>query len=401
MSDLQALMPEGTQHLIEKIKAEKEDTFRFTIMPTASASNLGQVVQYLGETTSVAPIYTNGYFYKCVAQGTDPETYAWEAQPVQEGGSGADSRIKEEITAVKVNYETTRDFRFVPIISIGLVTLLTRNGRSITTDDLAYAQELLTAGRITQAEYADVIDAFEIPSFSTASWDVIKSVTDAYYNGSISKDKITDAWSVGDTKTIHIDAMSATTGDIKVDESHEAQDMVFRIVDFDHDTLETAIGGKTKALMSLHSVDCFKEAGAMGVSNPYVWENTPRRLWLNNVLYNALPQEVRAVIKPVKKADYQSVEKVFFPTLRELGIDGETADSRQNTGTTTTPYSYHIINAGNNYRIKKQKNANITYLSSPLDDEGTYRATGVITDTGAANGATTATILGLAPALCI
>jgi hypothetical protein len=398
MSDTKVLTPDGTQHLIDKIKSEKESTFRYTTMPTASADNLGQVVQYLGETTSVAPIYTNGYFYKCVAQGTDPETYAWETQPVQ---SGVDSRIEEEITAVKVNYDTTRSFRFVPNISVDLVDLLTKNGRSITTDDLAYAQELLTDGRITQAEYADVIDAFEIPSFSTASWDVIKSVADAYYDGSISKDKITDAWSVGDTKTIHIDAMSATTGDITVDESHEAQDMVFRIVDFDHDTLETTTGGKTKALMTLHSVDCFNEKGSTGVSNPYVWENTPRRLWLNNVLYNALPQGVRNVIKPVIKGDYQSVEKVFMPTLRELGIDGETADYRQSTGTTSTPYSYHTINAGDSYRIKKVNGTTETYISFPLNDNGSYRSASVITSGGGANNATVAALLGLAPAFCI
>jgi len=71
---------------------EKESIFRFSTMPTASSTNVGQIIQYTGETTQD---YTNGYFYKCVAKGTDPETYAWEAQPVQEGGgSGSDKEDK-------------------------------------------------------------------------------------------------------------------------------------------------------------------------------------------------------------------------------------------------------------------------------------------------------------------
>jgi len=74
-------------------------TIQYDTMPTASSENEDDIIQYVGATTQD---YTNGYFYKCVAQGTEPETYAWEAQPVQEGGGGADSRIGEEITDINV-----------------------------------------------------------------------------------------------------------------------------------------------------------------------------------------------------------------------------------------------------------------------------------------------------------
>ena len=49
-------------------------------MPTPDASIEGSVLLYVGTTDST---YTHGYAYECKAQGTDPETYAWERIDVQ------------------------------------------------------------------------------------------------------------------------------------------------------------------------------------------------------------------------------------------------------------------------------------------------------------------------------
>ena len=48
---------------------------QYDTMPTASADNLGDIVQFAGTTDAN---YTNGYFYKCVSDGQDPVTYSWE-----------------------------------------------------------------------------------------------------------------------------------------------------------------------------------------------------------------------------------------------------------------------------------------------------------------------------------
>ena len=53
---------------------------QYDTMPTASSSNLGQVVQYTGSTTQT---YTNGYFYKCISDGGDPATYSWSQLNIQ------------------------------------------------------------------------------------------------------------------------------------------------------------------------------------------------------------------------------------------------------------------------------------------------------------------------------
>ena len=52
------------------------DNFQFATMPIASELQ-GKVVQYVGETTSVAPIYVKGHFYQSVSDGQDTATWSW------------------------------------------------------------------------------------------------------------------------------------------------------------------------------------------------------------------------------------------------------------------------------------------------------------------------------------
>lgn len=68
----------------------KQDTIQYSTMPTASSTNLGQIVQYTGTTDST---YTNGYFYECVSDGGDPATYSWENINIQPASSGGTSII--------------------------------------------------------------------------------------------------------------------------------------------------------------------------------------------------------------------------------------------------------------------------------------------------------------------
>lgn len=46
-----------------------------TVLPTASADELGNIYQYVGVTDTD---YTHGYFYKCVSDGENPASYSWE-----------------------------------------------------------------------------------------------------------------------------------------------------------------------------------------------------------------------------------------------------------------------------------------------------------------------------------
>lgn len=74
--NLKILLTDGTEIDCGKVNSQ------FTTLPTPSASNVGAVLQYVGSTTS---LYTKGYFYECVLDGS---VYKWEQIDVQEGGGG-------------------------------------------------------------------------------------------------------------------------------------------------------------------------------------------------------------------------------------------------------------------------------------------------------------------------
>ena len=57
-----------------------------SIMPAASADELGKVYQFIGTTDAN---YTHGYFYECVSDGQTPATYSWSNVQVQAGGGGS------------------------------------------------------------------------------------------------------------------------------------------------------------------------------------------------------------------------------------------------------------------------------------------------------------------------
>lgn len=77
--------------------ADKQDIIQYSTMPTASADNVGDIVQFVGTTTAS---YTNGYFYKCVSDGADPATYSWEEVEVQASSGGGVSDVTVNGTSV-------------------------------------------------------------------------------------------------------------------------------------------------------------------------------------------------------------------------------------------------------------------------------------------------------------
>ena len=65
------------------------ESIQVTTFPTASASELGNIYQYVGTTTLQ---YTNGCFYKCVV-GSTPGTYEWKAVGVEDPDTYEDDPI--------------------------------------------------------------------------------------------------------------------------------------------------------------------------------------------------------------------------------------------------------------------------------------------------------------------
>ena len=55
---------------------------KYSTLPTASVTYVGQIVQYVGVTTSTLK---HGFFYECILESG---VYSWEESPVGEGGAG-------------------------------------------------------------------------------------------------------------------------------------------------------------------------------------------------------------------------------------------------------------------------------------------------------------------------
>lgn len=205
-------------------------------------------------------------------------------------------------------------------------------------------------------------------NFMTATDEQIINMINGYYNGTYTLEQIKENWEVGDFRTIHLSAMEAAN----IGEGHAEQDALMVILDFDHDELTTPINGKTKSLLTVQLltalIDTSQEEGSR-VENGYMnstdtniggWEGSQRRAWCNSIFYNALPSNIRNMVKEVNKVTngggdhfpvITTVDKVFL--LSELEVFGAINYSMVDGG---APYFY--FNSDNR---KKFTNGNLNY----------------------------------------
>ena len=88
-------LPDNTKNVVENIVDinskldDKENIFRYNVIPIADVSISGAIIQYLGATNAT---YTNGYYYQCVESPVGSGTYVWVQKNVQpnNGGGGGD-----------------------------------------------------------------------------------------------------------------------------------------------------------------------------------------------------------------------------------------------------------------------------------------------------------------------
>ena len=127
----------------------------------------------------------------------------------------------------------------------------------------------------------------EIVPFATATDEQIAALLDAHYSEEID---LSEIWDIGDTRVIHIDALSAPVAGSN--KAHVAQDMTFRIIGFNHDTLTTPINGITKAAVTIECRETLANKGSAETDylsassngssneNPSYWDHAYRRQWL-------------------------------------------------------------------------------------------------------------------------
>lgn len=174
-------------------------------------------------------------------------------------------------------------------------------------------------------------DPFKGITWSNSSWSDISKLLKAHYAGTIN---IADYWKVGDERVIPISSIASATVDGGCGscsmESQASGNITFRIIGINHssDTLATANGKRWVAAVTIQAKTQLPSAGKM--NNQYdgsgstcrVWSTSARRYWLNNNFKNALPTNLKSLIKPVIKKTY-----MFASLSRDRISDLDTTDS--------------------------------------------------------------------------
>ena len=160
-------------------------------------------------------------------------------------------------------------------------------------------------------------------------------------------------WKVGDKKNITVNGVT-----------YAAQ-----IIGFDHDTLTTADGGRTKAGITFQLVDCLNTTYSMNGSNTNVngWRGSTMRTSTMATLLNQLSSDLKSVLKFVNKVTSKgnnssgletTSDKLFL--LSEIEVFGATQYSYAGEGK-----QYEYYTAGNSTVKKVNGSANYWWERSP------------------------------------
>lgn len=163
------------------------------------------------------------------------------------------------------------------------------------------------------------VQTLKIVSWADGTDEQIAAMVAAADAGKID---LSDYWKAGDTRTVHLSAMSASSG---TGETYAAQDVQMVLADPGHYTLANGSPCNFVVIQK----DCLNEYGVMNSQNTNSggWNSCPRRTWCNSVYRNAIPATLRPIFKqfttyaangtgssPVASSDYFALfsEKEVF-----------------------------------------------------------------------------------------
>lgn len=147
--------------------------------------------------------------------------------------------------------------------------------------------------RLSQLKTAvDAFSSVKIVPWSKGTDEQIAAMVAAADAGEI---VLSDYWRAGNTRTVHLSAMAASSG---IRETHAAQDVQFVLTDPGHYTLAN---GQPCSFVVLQK-DSLKESGVMNGqgTNRGGWNGCARRAWCNGTYRNSIPATLRPIFKQFK-----------------------------------------------------------------------------------------------------
>ena len=220
---------------------------------------------------------------------------AWKKTVIVRKEGSAPSSVSDG--TIVVESTTRNEYSETPYIDDGLVngTIYYYGIFPCTTENV-----YTTTYSVSAMPSDNIINGIKIVTFADGTDEEIVRMIQGHYNDEIN---IADYWSIGDMRTIHIDAMQANS----VGEAHSAQNMPIVIIGIEHDDLKTEINGHTKAAITVQCKATLKNDGYINSTNTNSggWEECARRKWCNDVFYNALSTNIRTVVKQVVKKNFK------------------------------------------------------------------------------------------------
>lgn len=157
--------------------------------------------------------------------------------------------------------------------------------------------DLMLPGDMAGAILAlEVVEPLAVVPWSTGTDEQIVAMVQAADRGEIN---LSDYWTVGDTRTVHLSAMAATG----VGETHAEQDVELVLMHAGEYKLNSAVeSGRDTCSFVVGMKDGLAEQGYMNSSNTNSgsWEGCARRAWCNDVFKGAIPSSLLPIFKQFK-----------------------------------------------------------------------------------------------------
>ena len=214
---------------------------------------------------------------------------------------------------------------------------------------------------------------YKVPSWNEGTDFEIMRALEKHYAGEID---ITEYWSVGDERTVHLSTMSNQG---YVSENHVEQDVTFVLMHTGGKELVEPINGHTECAFIVGQKNCLAngatiETGYMNSSASTAggWNDSKRRSWCNNVYYNANPlQQIFKQFKNItsKGSSGQSIKITsndYFALPSEKEIWGTTQYSDSTAEEDNIQFEYYSISLNRIKGVEINKSVYSQYwLRSP------------------------------------
>lgn len=256
--------------------------------------------------------------------------------------------------------------------------------------------------RLSQLKTAvEAFSSVKIVPWSTGTDEQIAAMVAAADAGEI---VLSDYWSAGDTRTVHLSAMSGLSG---TGEKHAAQDVQFVLADPGHYMLAN---GQPCNFVVLQK-DCLNEvAGSMHPDNTNEggWDNCPRRTWCNSVYRNAIPASLRGIFKQFTTyaangdGSGSTASTDYFSLFSEKEIFGSTTKANSSAESQNTQLDYYKTSSNRIKHMYFKSTGNKTirwWERSPVS--GNVERYCSVSSSGVAGGSYASYNFGLAPFGCI